>query len=137
MCFYIPSESHYPLVALTDILVYKYLICDYRDRAFSPYQGAEYIEGKMKTSRMKTVLKSSYDKRIDMGLHCYYAQNMKNGSSYYGGTQFKMTVPKGATFWIDNLRKEIVTNKLYFGVTKTAQPLTDIDVRDMMLESRR
>jgi hypothetical protein len=108
MCFYIEQKNPTARVALENIKVYKFLVKS-DDEYYSPYiVGYRWHPNKLQETKLGIT-----DGIINQGFHAYISkEECEMWKTGYYEVVCKMIIPKGATYYINEGRKEIVSNQM-------------------------
>jgi hypothetical protein len=107
MCFHISDKNPEPIVAQEKIIVYKYLN-EKNGKIFSPI----HYEFRWEPNKLNVTDFGIFEKKIYGGFHAYTTlTNCELMKDCYSEV-CKMIIPKGATYYINDNRKEIVSNQM-------------------------
>jgi hypothetical protein len=122
MCFYISEKNPDALIAKKNIKVYKFLYSDGENLQSPYYSYFNWNIGKLE----QTEIYVTKDKtEILNGFHAFTtkhkALHCSTRLTLSGCELFEMTIPKGATYYINKDDKEIVSNQMIYvnDMTKT------------------
>lgn len=122
MCFYVSKNNPDAIVAKRNIRTYK-LLEDVKITkrgnliGKSPYRDYIWYKGKLVSikeplHRIACSHSDRYDYKIDKGLHSYTTSDVADTLLERSEVVCEFFIPKGATYYINNTKNEIVANQM-------------------------
>jgi hypothetical protein len=120
MCFIVDEKNNKPLIATEDMTVYKALGELADGKLTSPYYYFEWKPNKINKSGLNYVTKGTYSgvgevDQLHDTIHAGFHANIKplNNLVWHTCSVHEMIIPKGSIYYINKIRNEVVSNRMY------------------------